>query len=60
MASQYMSYLLRIWLIKKDPPEFRIQIENSMTEVQNGFSSFESLMDFLKEETQATKQKDGD
>ena len=50
MTTQYMSYLLRIWLIKQDPPEFRIQIENSMTEDQHSFSSIETLMDFLEKE----------
>ena len=56
MTTQYMSYLLRIWLIKKDPPEFRIQIENSMTEAQHSFSSIETLMDFLKKEVHETEE----
>jgi len=53
MTSQYSSYLLRIWLVSEDPPEFRIQLENSMTKIQVGFSSFEMLSSFLSQQIQS-------
>jgi hypothetical protein len=58
MTSQYSSYLLRIWLVKDDPPEFRIQLENSMTKTQVGFSSFEMLSNFLSQQIQSEVEEE--
>ncbi len=58
MTTKYSSYLLRVWLISKEPPEVRVQLEDSATKAQYGFSSFDSLSDFLKKEIQKPDKRE--
>lgn len=50
METQYLSFLLRIWLVKGDPPEFRFQLENTKSSQQTSFASLDALTDYLKQE----------
>jgi hypothetical protein len=55
---QQTSFLLRLW---RSDVEWRISLENPITGERNGFTSIESLVDFLKNDLEhllATQQKE--
>jgi hypothetical protein len=50
----YQAYLLRIWLeshpgMNDLPPDWRFSLEDARSGVRRGFSSLETLADFLRE-----------
>jgi hypothetical protein len=50
----YLSFLLRLWQVKQNGENgWRASLEDTRTGERQGFASLESLMDFLREQTQA-------
>jgi hypothetical protein len=47
----YLSYLLRLWMVEGNGPEWRASLENPTTAERHGFSSLEKLVGFLAART---------
>jgi hypothetical protein len=55
----YLSYLLRLWMVEGDGPEWRASLENPTTAERHGFATLEQLLAFLVAETRELAAEEG-
>jgi hypothetical protein len=57
MASEYRSYLLRLWLESNDPPAWRAILESPVNGERHGFSDLQGLYNFIEQDTRKLSEK---
>ena len=56
---RYLAYLLRLWQVNQNgDPVWRASLEDPRTGERRGFASLETLMDFLREQTQEKRDEE--